>query len=38
MLTAEAQFAGDRQAIQESIAEHALGMIAQYLTTSAPGV
>jgi nicotinamide mononucleotide (NMN) deamidase PncC len=35
MHTAEAQFAGDRQAIQEQIAEHALGMIAQYLTTTA---
>jgi len=35
MHTEEAQFAGDRQAIQEQIAEHALGMIAQYLTTTA---
>jgi PncC family amidohydrolase len=33
MHTEEAQFSGDRQAIQEQIAEHALGMIAQYLTT-----
>ncbi|MBM3225194.1 MAG: CinA family protein [Candidatus Tectomicrobia bacterium] len=35
LLTEEAQFAGDRQAIQEQIAEHALGMIARYLTTTA---
>jgi len=35
MLTEEAQFAGNRQAIQEQIAEHALGMIAQYLTATA---
>jgi hypothetical protein len=35
MHTEEAQFVGDRQAIQEQIAEHALGMIAQYLTTTA---
>ena len=35
MVTEEAQFAGDRQAIQEQIAEHALGMIAQYLTATA---
>ena len=38
MLTEEAQFAGDRQAIQEQIAEHALGMIARYLTATAQGV
>ena len=38
MLTEEVQFTGDRQAIQEQIAEHALGMIAQYLTTTAQGV
>src|SRR5882672_10950390 len=38
MRTAEAQFAGDRQAIQEQIAEHALAMIARYLTTTAQGV
>ena len=31
-LTEEACFAGDRQAIQEQIAGHALGMIARYLT------
>ena len=37
MLTEEAQFAGDRHAIQEQIAEHALGMIARYLTTTAQG-
>ena len=35
MHTAEAQFAGDRQAIQEQIAEHALSLLAQYLTTTA---
>src|SRR5262245_4308801 len=35
MHTEEAQFSGDRQAIQEQIAEHALGIIAQYLTTTA---
>ena len=35
--TEEAQFAGDRRAIQERIAEHALTMIARYLTTTAPG-
>ena len=38
MLTEEAQFAGNRQAIQEQIAEHALGMIAQYLSATAQGV
>ena len=38
MRTAEAQFNGERQAIQEQIAEHALAMIAQYLTTTAQGV
>jgi len=38
MRTEEAQFAGDRHAIQEQIAEHALGMIARYLTTTAQGV
>ena len=38
MHTAEAQFNGERQAIQEQIAEHALAMIAQYLTTTAQGV
>ena len=37
MLTGEAQFAGDRHTIQEQIAEHALGMIARYLTTTAQG-
>ncbi|MGQ4810660.1 Nicotinamide-nucleotide amidohydrolase PncC [Candidatus Entotheonellaceae bacterium PAL068K] len=31
-VTEEACFAGDRQAIQEQIAGHALGMIARYLT------
>lgn len=35
MLTEEAQFDGERQAIQEQIAEHALGMIARYLTSTA---
>ena len=35
MLTEEVQFAGDRQAIQEQIAEHALGMIERYLSTAA---
>lgn len=35
MLTDEAQFDGERQAIQEQIAEHALGMIARYLTAPA---
>ena len=38
MYTEEAQFPGDRQAIQDQIAEHALAMIARYLTTTAPGV
>ena len=38
MLTEEVQFTGDRQAIQEQIAEHALGMIVRYLTTTAQGV
>jgi nicotinamide mononucleotide (NMN) deamidase PncC len=38
MLTEEVQFTGDRQAIQKQIAEHALGMIARYLTTTAQGV
>jgi nicotinamide mononucleotide (NMN) deamidase PncC len=38
MCTAEAQFSGERQAIQEQIAEHALAMIARYLTTTAQGV
>src|SRR5438067_1809264 len=33
MHTEEVQFSGDRHVIQEQIAEHALGMIAQYLTT-----
>src|SRR5262245_34095143 len=37
MRTEEAQFAGDRHAIQEQIAEHALGMITHYLTTTVPG-
>jgi nicotinamide mononucleotide (NMN) deamidase PncC len=32
MRTEEVQFAGDRRAIQEQIAEHALGMIVRYLT------
>ena len=35
MLTEESQFTGDRQAIQEQIAEHALGMIARYLIATA---
>ena len=35
LLTEEQQFDGDRQAIQEQIAEHALSMIARYLTSSA---
>ena len=30
----EARFAGDRQAIQEQIAGHALGMMARYLTST----
>ena len=38
MLTEEVQFTGERQAIQEHIAEHALGMIARYLTATAQGV
>ena len=33
-LTEEARFAGDRRAIQEQIASHALGMIARYLTST----
>lgn len=37
MLTDETIFPGERQAIQEQIAEHALGMIATYLTTTMPG-
>ena len=37
MRTTEVQFTGDRQAIQDQIAEHALGMIARYLTTTAQG-
>jgi PncC family amidohydrolase len=32
--TEEQIFAGDRRAIQEHIAEHALGMIAHYLTSA----
>ena len=35
VLTAEQQFAGDRQAIQEHIAEYGLQMIATYLTSTA---
>ena len=35
MLTEEVQFTGDRQAIQDQIAEHALEMIARYLTATA---
>ena len=35
MRTEEVQFTGDRQAIQEQIAEHALGMIERYLSTAA---
>ena len=38
MCTEEVQFTGDRQAIQAQIAEHALGMLAQYLTATAQGV
>jgi PncC family amidohydrolase len=38
MITEEAIFPGERQAIQEQIATHALEMIASYLTTTAPGV
>jgi PncC family amidohydrolase len=34
MLTEEQCFQGDRQTIQEQIAEHALGMIARYLTST----
>lgn len=37
MLTEETQFAGERHEIQAQIAEHALGMIARYLTTTAEG-
>src|SRR5712692_7470268 len=37
MRTEEAQFSGERQAIQEQIAEHALAMIARYLTTTVQG-
>ncbi len=37
-LTAEQQFAGDRQAIQEHIAEYGLQMIATYLTATATDV
>jgi PncC family amidohydrolase len=37
MLMEEARFAGDRQAIQEQIAEHALAMIARYLTVTVQG-
>ncbi len=33
-ITEETQFAGDRQAIQEQIAGHALGMITRYLTST----
>lgn len=33
-LTDEARFVGDRRAIQEQIASHALGMIARYLTST----
>lgn len=36
-LTEETRFAGDRQAIQEQIAEYGLGMIARYLTSTSPG-
>lgn len=36
-LTEETCFAGDRQAIQEQIAEHGLGMLARYLTSLSPG-
>lgn len=32
--TEEKQFAGDREAIQEHIAAHALGMLAHYLTST----
>lgn len=35
ILTEEKQFDGDRQAIQEQIAEYALGMISRYLADSA---
>lgn len=34
-VTAEQQFAGDRQAIQEQIADYGLHMIAMYLTSTA---
>lgn len=33
ILNEEARFAGDRQAIQEQITGHALGMLARYLTS-----
>jgi PncC family amidohydrolase len=35
--TEEVRFAGDRQAIQEQIAGHGLGMIARFLTSIPPG-
>jgi PncC family amidohydrolase len=35
--TEEICFAGDRQAIQEQIAGHGLGMIARFLTSIPPG-
>lgn len=37
MVTEEAQFDGERHEIQDQIAEHALAMIARYLTTTAEG-
>ncbi|MGE3539429.1 MAG: CinA family protein [Candidatus Tectimicrobiota bacterium] len=37
LFTEEAQFDGERHEIQAQIAEHALGMIARYLTTSGEG-
>src|SRR5262249_43566727 len=38
MRTTEVQFTGDRQAIQQQIPDHALGMIAHYLTMTAQGL
>jgi PncC family amidohydrolase len=37
MFSEEARFVGDRQAIQEQIVGFGLGMIARYLTSTAPG-
>jgi PncC family amidohydrolase len=37
MFSEEVRFVGDRQAIQEQIVGFGLGMIARYLTSTAPG-